>query len=221
MPRMGAREGPMNPMDQSVVINEELLVADASQGNLQAFNELVLLYQNLAFQHAYAMLGDPAAAEDTAQESFIKAFQALDKFRGGSFRAWLLKIVTNTAYDLLRQSTRHSMLTLFPEDENGDEFESPSWIVDPTASVQAAVEQSETSREIYRKMDELPAVYRSVLTLIDLYEMDYEEAAQALNVPLGTIKSRLARARLQMQKKLKNTVRLENCYPGSAGCLAA
>jgi RNA polymerase sigma-70 factor, ECF subfamily len=218
---MEESERPMNPVDPSVVINEELLVANASQGDLQAFNELVLLYQNLAFHHAYAMLGDHAAAEDTAQESFIKAFQGLDKFRGGSFRAWLLKIVTNTSYDLLRQSTRHSMQSLFPEDENGEEFESPAWIVDPAASVQAAVERSETCREIYRKLDELPAVYRSVLTLIDLYEMDYEEAAQALNAPLGTIKSRLARARLQMQAKLKNTVRSEKCYAGPAGCVAA
>ncbi len=75
-----------------------------------------------------------------------------------------------------------------------------------------------SARELYSKLDELPAVYRSVLTLVDLYEMDYEEAARALNVPLGTVKSRLARARLQMQEKLKKTARVSSCT--AVACLA-
>jgi RNA polymerase sigma-70 factor, ECF subfamily len=208
----------MNTMDRPTASDEEKLVTSAAQGDLQAFNELVLMYQDMAFRHAYSLLGDPAAAEDATQESFIKAFQAVNRFRGGSFRSWLLKIVTNTSYDMLRRSSRYSYQSLFPEDENGEEIESPSWISDPAASVQAAVEESETTREIYRKLNELPAAYRSVLTLVDLYEMDYEEAARVLNVPLGTIKSRLARARLQMQEKLNKTVRMESC--SAVACLA-
>jgi RNA polymerase sigma-70 factor, ECF subfamily len=94
------------------------------------------------------------------------------------------------------------MQPLFPEDENGEEIESPAWIVDPTASVQDKVEENELSKTIYRILDELPEVYQSVLILIDINELDYTEAAQALGVPLGTVKSRLARARLQMQAKL-------------------
>jgi RNA polymerase sigma-70 factor (ECF subfamily) len=197
----------MNTTAQITAAQEEKLIADASHGDLQAFNELVLIYQNMAFHHAYSLLGDAATAEDATQESFIKAFQAVNRFRGGSFRSWLLKIVTNTSYDLLRRSGRYASQSLFPEDENGEEVESPSWIGDPSASVQEAVERSESARELYSKLEELPVVYRSVLTLVDLYEMDYEEAARALNVPLGTIKSRLARGRLQMQEKLKKTVR--------------
>jgi RNA polymerase sigma-70 factor, ECF subfamily len=197
--------------------NEEKLIENAARGDLQAFNELVLIHQNMAFHHAYSLLGDPAAAEDAAQESFIKAFQAVNRFRGGSFRSWLLRIVTNTAYDMLRQSARHSAQPLFPEDENGEEIESPAWTSDPTASVQEAVERDETAKEIYSKLEELPVAYRSVLTLVDLYEMDYEEAAQTLNVPLGTVKSRLARARLQMQQKLKKTARVESC--SAVACL--
>ena len=209
----------MNPIDQFTATNEEETIASASRGDLQAFNELVLIYQDMAFRHAYSLLGDPAAAEDVTQESFIKAFQAVNRFRGGSFRSWLLKIVTNTSYDMLRHSTRHATQPLFPEDENGDERESPAWISDPAASVQTTVERNETARELYRKLDELPATFRSVLTLVDLDGMDYEEAARALGVPLGTIKSRLARARLQMQEKLKNKVRVESCP--SMVCLAA
>jgi RNA polymerase sigma-70 factor, ECF subfamily len=209
----------MDTTDRPIVMNEEKLIADAARGDLQAFNELVLIYQNMAFHHAYALLGDPAAAEDATQESFIKAFQAVGRFRGGSFRSWLFKIVTNTSYDMLRQSAHRSSQPLFPEDEHGEEIESPAWISDPAASVQAAVERDETTAEIYRKMEELPAVYRSVLTLIDMYEMDYEEAARVLNVPLGTIKSRLARGRLQMQNKLKSTRRVDTC--STMACLAA
>lgn len=209
----------MNTTAQLTAAQEEKLIADASHGDLQAFNELVLIYQNMAFHHAYSLLGDPAIAEDATQESFIKAFQAVNRFRGGSFRSWLLKIVTNTSYDMLRRSGRYASQSLFPEDENGEEIESPSWISDPSASVQDAVERSESAKELYSKLDELPAVYRSVLTLVDLYEMDYEEAARTLNVPLGTIKSRLARARLQMQEKLKKTARVAAACTAVA-CLA-
>jgi RNA polymerase sigma-70 factor (ECF subfamily) len=215
---MEKEESPMNPMDRTTILDEEKLVLDAAGGDLQAFNELVLMYQDMAFHHAYSLLHDPAAAEDATQESFIKAFQAVNRFRGGSFRSWLLRIITNTAYDMLRRSAHHPVQPLFPETDDGEEMESPAWISDPAASVQGAVEQNETTRELYRKMDELPEVYRSVLTLVDVYEMDYEEAARTLKVPLGTIKSRLARARLQMQEKLSKTSRVPSC--STIACLA-
>ena len=194
----------MNATSRSIQYNEETLVRMASSGDLDAFNQLVLHYQNLAYNHAYALLGDSDSAEDATQEGFIKAFQALHSFRGGSFRGWLLKIVTNSAYDLLRRSQRHPSQPLFPEDENGEEIESASWLADPAASVQDSVENNELSRDIYKMLDQLPEVYRSVITLIDINEFDYAEAAEALRVPMGTVKSRLARARLQMQEKLKN-----------------
>lgn len=192
----------MNSMKKPLIINEEILIKQAVNGNLDAFNQLVLTHQNMAYNHALALLGDPDLAEDATQESFIKAFQAINSFRGGSLRSWLLKIVTNSAYDSLRRSRRHPLQPLFPDDENGEEMESPAWLADPDSSVQVSVERNELSREIYSAIDSLPEVYRSVLTLIDLHELDYLEAAQALKVPLGTVKSRLARARLQMKEKL-------------------
>jgi RNA polymerase sigma-70 factor, ECF subfamily len=183
---------------------EELWVQQAVQGDLEAFNQLVLSYQDMAYNHARALLGDPDSAEDAIQDSFIKAFQNLNGFRGGSFRGWLLRIVTNSAYDMLRRSGRRPTQPLFPEDEDGEEIESPAWLADPNASVQETVERDEESKRLYQLLDELPEVYRSVLTLIDLHELDYLEAAQALKVPLGTVKSRLARARSQMQAKLRD-----------------
>lgn len=182
---------------------EESQVLAASKGDLEAFNQLVLSYQDLAYTHALSILGDPASAEDATQESFIKAFENIARFRGGSFRAWLLRIVTNSAYDWLRRSRRHPMQPLFPQDETGDEMDSAPWLADPSPSVQSTVEQHELSRDISRAIDELPDPFRAVLTLIDLYELDYEEAAQALNIPVGTVKSRLARARLRLGQSLK------------------
>ena len=200
---------------------EEALIQNASNGDLDAFNQLVLIYQNIAYNHARAMLGDPDSAEDATQESFIKAFQSLKDFRGGSFRAWLLKIVTNSAYDILRRSHRHPTQPLIPEDDHGEEIESPVWLTDPSTSVQEEVEEKEFSNDIYKTLDQLPDVYRSVLTLVDLYELDYTEAAHILQVPLGTIKSRLARARSQMKNRLQGVMTPSTSFCGANAACAA
>jgi RNA polymerase sigma-70 factor (ECF subfamily) len=207
-----------NPKTESGA--EGLWIEQAAQGDLEAFNRLVLMYQDMAYNHAYALLGDPALSEDAAQESFLKAFQNIGTLRGGSLRPWLLKIVTNSAYDLLRRTHRHPTAPLFPVDEDGEEMESPAWIADPNASVQQTVEQKEETEQIYRLLDELPPVYRSVLTLIDIHELDYTEAARILNVPLGTVKSRLARARLQMKEKLSRDPALPGRVDPGDLCLA-
>lgn len=191
-------------------ISEEVLINKAAKGSLEAFNQLVLLYQDLAYNFACSLIDDPTAAEDNTQESFIKAFQNIHTFRGGSFRAWLLRIVKNTTYDSLRRSKHLPTQPLFPEDEHGEEFDTPTWLVDPSASVEEAVEQNEVAKRLYQLLDEIPEKYRRVLTLVDLYELDYWEVAEILNVPLGTIKSRLARARLQMREKLQADI---NFFP--------
>jgi RNA polymerase sigma-70 factor (ECF subfamily) len=181
---------------------EDELIKYARNGDLDAFNQLVLKYQDLAYNHANALLRDSFLAEDATQEGFIKAFQNIKSFRGGSFRAWLMRIVTNTVYDMLRKSKRQPAQPLVPEDENGEEIESAFWLADPNTPVQEIIEQQEFASEIYQILDELPEAYRSVLTLIDIYEMDYTEVARSLNIPLGTVKSRIARARLRMMDKI-------------------
>ena len=188
--------------------DEEALITAASNSDLDAFNQLVLSHQDLAYQHAYSLLGDTALAEDATQESFIKAFQGLKTFRGGSFRGWLLRIVTNSAYDILRRSQRHPTQPLFPEDDNGEKLDSAPWLADPAASVQNTVEQKELSEELRILLEQLPDAYRSVLTLVDIYQFDYAEAAETLRIPIGTVKSRLARARLRMKEKLVHIMNL-------------
>jgi len=193
-------------MDTAILdtnITEETLVDKAVRGDLNAFNQLVETYQDLAFHHAWTFLNDQQLAEDVTQESFIKAYKAISHFRKGSFRAWLLRIVANTSYDVLRRIKRHTIYPLFPEDEDGNINDSPEWLVDRSPSVEEAVEAKETGSEIYRLLNELPEIYREVITLIDIYDFEYLEAAQVINIKVGTIKSRLARARMEMRKKLK------------------
>ncbi|HJR80216.1 MAG TPA: sigma-70 family RNA polymerase sigma factor [Anaerolineales bacterium] len=189
---------------------ETSLIQNAIRGDLDAFNQLVLEYQSLAYNHAYALLGDQAAAQDATQDSFLRAFQKINSFRGGSFRAWLLRIVTNTAYDFMRRSRRHPTQPLFPEDDDGEEVESPGWLADRGPSVEASVEEKEFSASLYKILDELPDSYRSVLTLVDINELDYGEVAAILNIPIGTVKSRLARARLQVKERLRGNSKDKN-----------
>ena len=196
----------MNSHAQITQLEEEALIAAASRGDLESFNQLVLRHQNMAYHHAYALMRDPASAEDIAQESFVKAFQNLNTFRGGSFRSWLLRIVTNSAYDILRRAKRHPMQPLFPEDENGEEMETAPWLADPAASVEENIENSQLSEKIHELMSLLPDTYREVLLLVDLHQLDYMEAAETLRVPIGTVKSRLARARLQMRKLVQENL---------------
>lgn len=201
----------MNPGQPPYQYSEEMLINTASKGDLDAFNQLVLRYQDLAYHHVHALLRDPALAEDATQDSFIRAFQNMAGFRGGLFRAWILKIVTNSTYDMLRRSKRHPTQSLYPEDEYGDEIEAPVWLADTTTSVQDIVERSEFSRDLYRLINDLPAVYRTVLTLVDLHDFDYAEVADALKIPIGTVKSRLARARQRISEKLCSVENRQYC----------
>lgn len=192
-------------------MDELRLIIDASQGDLDAFNYLVLKYQDLVFSRAYGLLGDCHSAEDAAQESFLKAFQNINRFRGGSFRAWLFTIVTNHCYDEMRWSKRHPTAPLIPEENECAGRESPRLVTDSNCTIQVMVERNELSRILNCFLDELPEIYRNPITLIDLHELDYSEAAEVLEIPLGTLKSRLARARFQMKEKLQRTFE----YPGS------
>jgi RNA polymerase sigma-70 factor (ECF subfamily) len=147
-------------------------------------------------------MNDPDQADDAAQQAFINCFQHLNAYRGGSFRSWLLRIATHACYDALRALRRRPTVPLFPMDANGQEMESPPWIADPRPSPQAQSESDELAHALYRRLDQLPAAFRAVITLVDLYGIGYEEAAHALHIPLGTVKSRLARARLQLREAL-------------------
>jgi RNA polymerase sigma-70 factor, ECF subfamily len=182
------------------------LIHSALQGNLDSFNQLVLAYQDLVYNQAFNLLRDKESAEDATQDAFLIAYRKLNSFRGPNFRSWLLRIVTNLCLDQLRQWKRRQTIALYPLDSENEEIESPSWLVDPGFSPERAVEQIELQRLIEQSLAELPAEYRATVYLVDVLQFDYLEAADALGIPMGTVKSRLARARQQLRNKLNHIV---------------
>ena len=183
--------------------DELKMVEYALEGDLDAFNRLVMEYQDLAYNVAFRVLGEQTAAEDAVQDAFISAFRKLKSFRGGSFKAWLLRIVTNACYDELRRQKRRPMVPLQPTDAEDDEIESPSWLEDPGETPEETALREELSQAIQNCLNSLDNDFRIVVVLVDIQGMDYAEAAETANTPLGTIKSRLARARMRLQDCLR------------------
>jgi RNA polymerase sigma-70 factor (ECF subfamily) len=184
-------------------MDEIALINDARQGDVDAFNRLVLAYQDRVYSQAYRVLNDPQGADDATQEAFISAYKNLRSFRGGSFRAWLLRIVTNACYDELRRRKRKPTTSLEPLDDSGNEIESPHWIADPGELPEENVVRAELGKAIQNCLEKLPVDFRVVMVLVDVQGMDYLEAADVIGKPLGTVKSRLARARSRMRDCLQ------------------
>jgi RNA polymerase sigma-70 factor (ECF subfamily) len=184
-------------------MDESGLIQAARQGDLDAFNRLVLAYQDLVYTQAYRMMGEMDAAEDATQEAFISAYRNLQSFRGGSFRGWLLRIVTNACYDELRRRKRRPTVPLEPLTSDDEEIESPRWIADAGELPEERVMRAELGRQIQRCLDELPEEFRAVVVLVDIQGLDYHEAAQVVAKPVGTVKSRLSRARTRLRDCLQ------------------
>jgi len=180
-------------------VDELALVQSARQGDLDAFNRLVLSYQDMAFNLAIRMLNDPYLAEDVTQTAFLSAYRSLNTFRGGSFRAWVMRMVTNACYDELRRRQRRPTTPLNPLDEEDDEVESPAWMADDGPSPEDTLEREELNQALQDCLQRLDEEFRAVVIMVDIEGMDYQEVSTALHRPLGTIKSRLARARLKMR----------------------
>jgi RNA polymerase sigma-70 factor (ECF subfamily) len=179
---------------------ESDLVTLAQQGNLEAFNQLVMFHQDKIYGLAMRMLGDQASAEDITQNTFLSAFRSLPGFRNGSFRSWLYRIATNACYDELRRRKSHPLQTLEAEEDEGEEFLPGYDFSQVSPSPEKEYERKESEQFAQQMLSRLSADYRAVVVLVDLQEMEYLEAARILNVPVGTVKSRLARARLQLQR---------------------
>jgi RNA polymerase sigma-70 factor (ECF subfamily) len=184
-------------------MDEVALIQAAKQGDLDAFNRLVLAYQDQIYAQAYRMMGETDAAEDATQEAFISAFRSIQSYRGGSFRAWLLRIVTNASYDELRRRQRRPTTPLEPIDTEEEEIESPHWLADPSESPENQAERMELDQAIQNCLKSLPPEFRAVVVLVDVQGFDYFEAAEVIRKPVGTVKSRLSRARLRLRDCLK------------------
>lgn len=177
------------------------LIQAARGGDDRAFNHLISHYQAAAQRLAQQILRTEEAAADAVQDALIKVHRALPRFQDGNFRSWLLRIVTNTCYDYLRSQRRRSTLSLDDLTEpTGSEF--PQLRADELENPEMLVTQQESLQFLMQAINALPAWHRDVVLLVDVHGYDYTEAAEMLNLPLGTVKSRLSRARSSLRDQL-------------------
>ncbi len=191
---------------RSIALPLDMAINAARDGDPNAFSTLAQQYYTAAMRIAQQILLTEEAAADAVQEALIKAHRAMHRFQDGNFRSWLLRIVTNTCYDHLRRQKRRSTVSLdeMTEETNGEtlfpleSLHGDQVVEDPE---QVAV-HNESMQYLLSTIDELPAWHRNVILLVDVHGYDYGEAAQLLDVPLGTVKSRLSRARAALRDRL-------------------
>jgi RNA polymerase sigma-70 factor (ECF subfamily) len=191
---IGAGHGQAGNRDEE----EELLVARCLAGDVEAFRPLVQRYQRLAFSVAFRMLGSRADAEDIAQQAFVDAFNALDRFRSTgrrhAFSTWLLRIAVNRSKDVLK-SKRRTEEPLQHEVRGGE----AAFAYDPQTP-EANASSGERRARLEAAMLELPTKYREVLILKDAEDLSYEEIRGILQLPTTTLKIRVVRARAMLRQ---------------------
>ena len=164
---------------------------------------LVQRYYKSVYNLAYRLCGNPDDASDIVQESFVRVYHALPNFRGdANFSTWLYRIVTNVFLDeRKKQKVRaHSSLEEYLELEDNTVTRQ---IEDPSPGPEALVEQSERNTVVGDAVRALPEIQRSMIAMYHFQSLSYEEIAEVLNLPIGTVKSRLNRARLALKNKLE------------------
>ena len=182
---------------------EAELVRRSQTGDHGAFNMIVERYQTQVFNVAARIVGNRTTAEDVTQETFISAFKAIRKFRGGSLKSWLLRIASNSSKDFLRSSRRR------PAESLDESLLNPSF--QPASSEETPEQQAlrgELGLQIQQAILALPEDQRIALVLIDVQGLSYEETAQAASTSVGTIKSRLSRARARVRDTLMQNTEL-------------
>jgi len=196
----GGRQPPEHTGDA-----EALLIARSRRGDTTAFNQLILLHQQAVYTLAYRMLGDPDTAADITQEALFAAFRAVASFRGGSFRAWLLRIASNACFDYWRRSRRRpgeSLEALTEPDSSHEEGQAQQFADDERWNPETLALRVEVQELIQAGLARLPLEQRLAVILSDIQGLPYEEIASATNATLGTVKSRIARGRAQLRDYL-------------------
>jgi len=181
------------------------LVKRAKAGDGKAYDELIVLYNDAVFSIIYRMVHNKQEAEDLAQEAFIKAYNSINSFNEEyAFSTWLFKIATNNCIDFFRKRKlkTYSMdqTIKYKDDEIQQEYADS----DPTAEKELL--STEKSAMIRKAIENLPEKYRIAITMRHHYECSYEDIAQELDLPLGTVKARIFRAREMLKKSLKDII---------------
>lgn len=182
---------------------EEQLVKKSLQGDTVAFEELVIQYQNKIYALSYRYMGNEEDAYDMTQEAFLKAYRSLRTFKGdSSFGTWLYRVATNVCLDELRRRKRRIATLSLDEPLATDEGEVEKEIPDTSPTADIIYEKKEFSKYIQNLLDQMKPEHKTVIVLRDVMELSYEEIADVLDCSLGTVKSRLSRARNALRKKL-------------------
>lgn len=182
-------------------IEEQALIQRALRGDLESFNALILRYQDSAYTLAYRIMGDSHSASDALQEAFIIAYRRLGTYRGGSFRAWLMRITTNQCYDELRRVRRRPSVSV---EAMGEETGDDPAIPDGSDTPEEVAEQRELQQAIQQCITSLNPDQRVVLVMCDVDGMDYQAIADSVGAQIGTVKSRLSRARAAVRDCLQS-----------------
>ena len=180
-------------------MDDESLLERARQGDSEAFTVLVERYQDELYTMALRLLGVPADAADVVQETFLRAYMHLPDLRALSVRGWLFRVAVNASRDVQRRAVRRPASPL--EDAEGKVLELPSTEEGP----EAAAEARERAAAIREALLGLPVDYRVAVVLRDVNDLTYEEIAEVIRVPLGTVKSRISRARGLLAGALRGT----------------
>lgn len=186
--------------------DEQRLIQQAQRGDVDAFNALVLHYQDRVYSLTYRIMSDEASAADMAQDAFITAYRRIDTYRGGSFRSWLLRIATNTCYDELRRRKRRPATSL--EDMPGADLDDGPPLPDESPSPEQVAQQSELNQAIQDCIEALGDAQKVILVLSDVQDFSYQEVATMVGVKVGTVKSRLSRARVNVRDCLQTAPEL-------------
>lgn len=182
--------------------DEAKLMELAQVGDASSFDQLVEAHYVTVYNTAYRMLGDADAACDATQTTFIRAFDALKSFRGASaFSTWLYRIAMNVCLDDLRRRKHQplSLVTEESEDAPPEEREIPDEADEPGAKA----EQRERQTIVQQAISQLPDDYRAIIVMYDIRGLSYQEICEALDIPLGTVKSRLNRARHALREEME------------------
>ncbi|MBS3820361.1 MAG: sigma-70 family RNA polymerase sigma factor [Planctomycetes bacterium] len=192
---------------RTISFDEVAVVRRCQDGDTAAYGELVIRYQDRIYNVMRRMAG-PDDAEELAQEAFLKAFEKIDQFRGGSrFYTWLFRIAMNLAISRRRRGAKVKFLSM---NATGDDEQGQSFTDTVTADLsrqrtpapEANVMARETSQQIEAALDALDEEFRAAIVLRDIEELDYADIAEILDVPVGTVKSRIHRGRNILKDKL-------------------
>ena len=193
---------------RSGVDDDEALVARCASGDREAFNDLVLKYQKKVFNVAYRFVGDQEEANDLAQEIFAAAYQNLKKFRGDSkFSTWLFQIATNRGKNRFKYLKRRGFFVNKSSQNQDEEGEGYQKVVpDNSSNPENILSSRQIQKVVQDAIDELEPDHKEIVILRDIEGFSYEEIARMLDLPEGTTKSRLHRARMVIKEKLKKVL---------------